>query len=151
MTSSSELEDIINKLKIKTPFRGVMMKDELKNMVPMNYECGIVNLNSSDVTTAENNKTGHWIAYFRKNKNNYHFCSYGSPPPNILVEYLNKPTQSPIHSHTFQIQDFGETVCGELAVLFLHLMDKDLDYSDVVLNILRIRQYSDSHTRVPMS
>ena len=35
MTTSSELETMIQKLKLKTPFRGVMMKDELRNMKPL--------------------------------------------------------------------------------------------------------------------
>ncbi len=150
MTTTSELEAMVNKLQLKTPFRGVMMKDELKNIKPKITECGIINLNSSDVPTEENKKTGHWIAYFRKNKNNYHFCSYGSPPPQSLIEYLSlsgSSADSPVHTHTFAIQEFGESICGELAVLFLYLMDKNLDsgttqaYFDTVLTILKMRQY----------
>ena len=132
MTTSSELESMIQKLKLKTPFRGVMMKDELRRLKPLNRECGIINLNSSDVSNEVNKKTGHWIAYYKTPKCGYHFCSYGSPPPNDLVDYLH----GVIHTHTFQIQDFGQADCGELSVLFLYLMDKDLDYFDVVLTIL---------------
>ena len=66
MTISSELETMIQKLKLKTPFRGVMMKDELRNMKPLDRECGIINLNSSDVSDEVNKKTGHWIAYYRR-------------------------------------------------------------------------------------
>ena len=139
MTTTSELETMVNKLQLKTLFRGVMMKDELIKINVTDSECGIINLNSSDVTKEENKKTGHWIAYFRKNKNNYHFCSYGSPPPQSLIDYLGLP----VHTHTFIIQEFGkETICGELAVLFLYLMDKfneDLDYFDVVLSILKMK------------
>ena len=36
MTTSSELETMIQKLKLKTPFRGVMMKDELRNIETIN-------------------------------------------------------------------------------------------------------------------
>jgi hypothetical protein len=57
MTSSSQLEEMVKKLNLKTPFRGVMMKDELNDL--MNSECGIVNLNSSDVSKEENSKTDH--------------------------------------------------------------------------------------------
>jgi hypothetical protein len=135
MTSAIELEVIVNKLRLRTTFTGVRCKDELAQ-IPADTECGIINLNDSDTPTAENKKTGHWTAYFRKDTNNYYFCSYGSPPPLALVEYLGKP----VHTHTFQIQDFGSNICGELACLWLLLMDRGFDYFDAVLTLVGIAE-----------
>jgi hypothetical protein len=65
---------------------------------------------------------------------NYYFCSYGSPPPEALKNYL----KSPILGHTFQIQEFGSNICGELACLWLRLMDRGIHYFDVILSLKKI-------------
>jgi hypothetical protein len=116
MTNALELQVMIDKLKISTYFTGVRCKVELCNNghQPLEEECGIINLNDSDTSKEENIKTGHWTAYHRKNKNNYYFCSYGSPPPLALIEYLGISAENrvrwPLHTHNFQIQDFRSNV-----------------------------------------
>ena len=133
MTTVSELELLVKKLNLKTHFTGVRMKDELHDK-PLEKECGIINLNDSDISSEENKKTGHWIAYFKDGDKKYHFCSYGSPPPIALIDYLGKP----IYTHTFQLQSFNTGICGELSAMFLRMMDNHVDYFDVVLNLLSI-------------
>lgn len=41
MTTNIQLEDVAQKLKFKN-FRGVIMRDEIKNMKPFKNECGIL-------------------------------------------------------------------------------------------------------------
>ena len=121
MTTNLELEDMINKLKIKN-FKGIFSRDQLSG-TPQDTECGILNLDSKDGPGT------HWTAYYRDNKNNYYFSSFGDDPPLELYKYLN----GDILTHTFRIQDFADKNCGEFSVLFLHLMSKGLDYFDVIL------------------
>ena len=57
-----------------------------------------------------NKKTGHWIAYYKTPKNSYHFCSYGSPPPNDLVNYLREAS-------LFILTPFRFKTSGKLTVV----------------------------------
>jgi hypothetical protein len=136
MTTNFQLEEMVKNLGIEH-FKGVFSRDELASEltgttigpsdVVLSEECGILNLDS---------KSGpgtHWTAYYRKDKCNYYFSSFGDDPPNELVKYL----EGDILTHTFCIQDFDDTNCGEFSVLFLYLMSRaregKYDYYDVIL------------------
>lgn len=133
MTTNFELIDKAKDLKIKN-FKGVFMRDEILKKEKEQNECFILNLNDSKVSDKENENTGHWTAVFKKNNEKYYFCSYGSPPPKEVIEYLGKP----IMTHNFCIQPFNSSICGELSLLFLKLMDDDLTYYDTVLTLLEM-------------
>ena len=135
MTSDFELREKIKDLKIKASFRGVFMRNELKNLKRKNNECGIINLNGNDVSPEFNSKTGHWQAWFVKKKN-YFFCSFGAPCPKEMIEYLGKP----ILISNFQIQDFSTQICGEICCLFIHFMDSGMSYVDTVLTLYKMFQ-----------
>ena len=83
----------------------------------------IVNLQNSDQGGS------HWQSLCKQGANKYYFCSFGSDPPIEVVNYL-KP---PIMSSTFQIQDFDDTICGELSLLVLYLLDKGIYYESIIL------------------
>lgn len=144
MTTSTELLRLVKELDIPN-FKGVFCKDELAGLIITSPECGVVNLNDTSFSREENMKTGHWAAWFVAGDptNKYYFCSYGAPPPLVVVDYLKGSEASPnIHTfiltHDFQIQEFGTSVCGELACLWLRLMGKGVDYYDAVLAILKM-------------
>ena len=122
MTTNIELQTIVNKLNIQN-FKGIYCKDELKNMKPIDTECGIINLDDSSGSGT------HWTGYYRKNKSNFYFSSFGDDPPTELVNYLD----TPILTHNFCIQEFDQTNCGEWVVLFLYLMSKNCVYENVIL------------------
>jgi hypothetical protein len=112
MTSNLELLEMASKLKIPN-FKGVICRDEFDSLLPhLDYETGIYNFNDSS-------KSGsHWASYCKRKDNWYHFCSYGSDPCEELKMYSRKP----IMSHTYRLQNWDETNCGEWCVLFCYLM-----------------------------
>ncbi len=125
-TTNVELISMIQKLKIPN-FRGVIMRDEFTKLgKPWDKEYGIYNLEESDEDGS------HWCAWIRKNNQWYHFCSYGSDACREFTEYANEP----ILSSTFQIQEFSESICGELCVLVIYLMSQGIEFEDAVLALV---------------
>lgn len=131
MSTNIELLDMAKKLKIPN-FKGVICRDEFNSFLPhLEYETGIYNFNDSS-------KSGsHWAAYCKRKDKWYHFCSYGSDPCKELKEYANN---QPIMSHTYRLQDWDDTNCGEWCILFCYLislhdaqMTPKLKYDDIVL------------------
>lgn len=123
--------DMAKKLNIPN-FKGVICRDEFNSFLPhLEYETGIYNFNDSS-------KSGsHWAAYCKRKDKWYHFCSYGSDPCKELKEYANN---QPIMSHTYRLQDWDDTNCGEWCILFCYLislhdaqMTPKLKYDDIVL------------------
>lgn len=125
-----EIEEAMEKLKIMN-YRGIFMRDQLNDLKPLENECGILNLNSSK------DLGSHWTAWYKKKDDIYYFCSYGSSPPIELEKYF-KVNQNDIKRHKFCIQDlFDEHCCGEMAIQFLILMDRDWEYKEAVLFLVR--------------
>jgi hypothetical protein len=125
MTTNIELESIAKQLSIPH-FRGVFMKDQLKDMVLEDKECGIVNFERS------NQNGSHWVGYYRDGKHNYYFDSYGS----YILEELKNYLKSRIKTHNFQIQELNSDICGELTLLWLFLMSKGIPYEEAVLSLV---------------
>jgi hypothetical protein len=131
MTTNFELTKIAKELGLKN-FRGVHMRDELLELkAKEDNEYIILDLNDSSVTPEDNKQTGHRILLARVNGKSYHFCSYGSPPCKEAIGYLGKP----ILTHNFVLQPFGSSICGELCLLFAHLLDNGVSYTDAVLGL----------------
>jgi hypothetical protein len=125
MTTNSELLTMADKLGLEK-FRGVFMADELKSLRQEANECGIVNFMLSS------QKGSHWVAWYEEGDEKYYFDSYGADILPQLKDYLG----SPIQCHSFQIQDFDSDICGELCLLFIYLMSKDMSYEDVILSMV---------------
>jgi hypothetical protein len=130
MTTNAELIELAKKLNIPN-FRGVICRDEFNSLLPaLENETGIYNFNDSC-------KPGsHWAAYCKRANNWYHFCSYGSDPCKELKEYNGNQN---IMSHTYRLQGWDETNCGEWCILFCYLMSNPkLKYEDIVLFFMHI-------------
>lgn len=85
------------------------MRDALPQK-PRKRECGIINLDSSagDGT--------HWVAYYKTDKENHYFDSFGNlQPPKELIKYLGNKIS---YNYT-QIQKFNSFNCGHLCIKFL--------------------------------
>jgi hypothetical protein len=136
MTTNAELNQLATKLNIPN-FRGVICRDEFNSLLPaLENETGIYNFNDSSQSGS------HWAAYCKRIDKWYHFCSYGSDPCKELKEYattsVSKATtikaSADIMSHTYRLQEWDETNCGEWCILFCYLMSNEkLKYEDIVL------------------
>ena len=125
-TTNVELSDLARKLKLKH-FRGVIMRNEFDKILkgPDYEECAIFNTESSDSSGT------HWQSYYKRDDKWYHFCSYGSSPPNELKKYAG---DKEILTHDYKIQDWSDSTCGEWCILFLYLMrNPKLRYENIVL------------------
>lgn len=125
-TTNVELLELAKKLKLKH-FRGVIMRDEFDKTLkePFYEECAILNTASSDSSGT------HWQAYYKRGDQWYHFCSYGSSPPNELKKYAGG---AKILTHDYKIQNWSDSTCGEWCILFLYLMrNRKLRYENIVL------------------
>ena len=130
MTTNIYLENQAKNLGFRN-FRGVIFKDELSSMKPLNQECGI--LGSKDHT--QDNM--HWTAWFKDNDNKYYFDSFGLDPTIEIVKYLGKN----ILISTFQIQHYNEDDCGEWCLFVLNRLNKGQHFIDVILDIIDENTY----------
>lgn len=123
--SNVDIENYANLLKIRN-FRGCYMRDELKNLISKNSECGVLNLNLS------NEAGSHWTCWFKMNSDKYYFNSFGLAPPEELVDYLG----SPILYSTFQLQDMNDQNCGKWCLVILKNLNEGIDYIDLILSFV---------------
>lgn len=85
------------------------MRDQLPK-IPLNKECGVINLDSSE------NSGTHWVAYAKFNKYIEYFDSYGNlKPPKELINYVG----SDIFYNYSNFQKSNPFNCGHLCIKFL--------------------------------
>jgi hypothetical protein len=109
--SNYELLQIAEKLKLKIK---IVMKDELKgNTKNGSY---IINLENS------NQSGSHWVALFKKSNQYYYADSFGTPPPQTLIDNTSINNNNLLFMDK-QIQDIKSTRCGFYALYFLYCMN----------------------------
>ena len=119
MLSNFDIEEIANFYNINLI---IVMKDELKNMKPINTNY-IVNLESSK----DGNGT-HWMALKIENKDCVYLDSYGMLPPEEIISFCKRIPKSHLSYNTKEIQDFKAKTCGFFAIafiIFLHINSSD--------------------------
>ena len=107
------------------------MRDELQAL-PKYKNCSmIINFNKS------NEPGSHWIGLFISFPNAYYFDSYGMPPLPEVKQYLDKfiPNR---YRNTLQCQNYNDTICGNLALSVLWLLQAGYDYHDICLKLSKI-------------
>lgn len=102
-------------------FRGVYLKNQLKDQKPKRNESGIINL--------DNNKGTHWTAYHKFGNVVIYFDSFGIQPPKEVINYF-KPSN--IFYFTDQIQNLKDSNCGQLCLQFLY----NKKWSHLLLHLL---------------
>ena len=144
MTTNIELINIAKSLCI--PNFYCIMIDELDKVLTSSFPISIIcNLQDS----SENGS--HWVMCFISSKSKrlgFHptkrlgfyptkifYCSYGSPIPNKIKNFLMKINTDPILSSNFQIQDFNENTCGYYCLLILYLLNEGLNFEDIILSL----------------
>ena len=105
--SNLEIIDAAKRLSLYG-FRGVFLRDTLPKKAKLT-ECGILNLDTSS------GEGTHWVMWFKKGKNKFHFGSYGVQPPSELIAYL----KSSIFYNSARVQQNGEVFCGHLFLFAL--------------------------------
>ena len=117
-----------------THFRGVIMGDMLPQY-PLNIECGIVNLNTSDQSGS------HWVCYYRNGSDRFYFDSYGQITPVEIQRYLKTAIQSERGSEVIQrntdiAQAANTSVCGHLCLFVLKSLTNGEKFQ-LILNHMR--------------
>ena len=119
MLSNFDIEEIANHYNVDVI---IVMKDELKNMKPINTNY-IVNLESSK----DGNGT-HWMGLKIENKESVYFDSYGMLPPEEIITFCKRIPKSHLAYNTKEIQDFKAKTCGFFSIgfiIFLHINSSD--------------------------
>lgn len=124
--SNHDILNLIKKLNIKD-FKGVYMKDELKSIKVLETECGILNLDEQ-----KNNGT-HWTCWSIQNNKVMYIDTFGYSPPQEFKDYVKDFNTR--HYNSFQIQEFGTPICGQLCVLVLWLIQNNYDLINVLLSL----------------
>jgi hypothetical protein len=94
---------------------------------PKKYECGIVNLDTSDHVGA------HWIFYFKKDKIKYVFDSFGGNPPKQLVNYYLGSNNLKYNEE--RIQNYYDYICGHLCLIVLKSFSDGYNFNKILNNI----------------
>jgi hypothetical protein len=121
-----DLTRYAKKLGIRT-FRGVFSKDLLPRDRRGGEECGIINLQNSNVGGGT-----HWTAYFVR-KCSYYFDSFGLDPPIEMRNYLGPR----IIINQQKIQGADELLCGQYCLCLLYHLNKGVNFFDAVNNLTR--------------
>ena len=119
MLSNFDIEEIANHYNLDVQ---IIMKDELKNMKPINTNY-IINLESSTMGNGT-----HWMALKIQDKNCVYCDSYGMLPPEEIISFCKRISKSHLSYNTKEIQDINAQTCGFFAlafILFLHLNTSD--------------------------
>ena len=134
MTTNIELLEYGKILNI--PNLKVVMKDELNDIYTSAFPINIImNLNDSD-----KNINGHWVLIYVNDTNKIFYSSFGDMIPNEAKDFLWRIDDREILTSDIQIQEFNETICGELSIIILYLLNHSkLKFEDIILEFKPIK------------
>jgi hypothetical protein len=127
--SNFQIIEKCKELKIKK-FKGVFMRDELKNGSATGNECMVINTDHSS------NMGTHWTCLFIKNGVSCYFDSYGFEPTLELKDYCKGLR----YFNSFTIQKPNQVICGHYCIYVLYALSKGVNFYDVCDELYR---YSD--------
>jgi hypothetical protein len=112
-------------MKNEKGWRGVFTETSLPKKIK-NYESGIVNYDDDGPGT-------HWVCYYNNGKSNVveFFDSYGLPPSDKIILYLNKSGKRIMYNDS-QLQQFSSVMCGYYCVRYLKSRNKGLLPSKII-------------------
>src|SRR5277367_1624235 len=118
--SNFQIIEKCQELKIRK-FKGVFMRDELKNRKASCNECMVINIDHSS------NEGTHWTCLLIKNGVSYYFDSYGFEP---MLEVKEHFKGSRFYS-SFPIQKMNEVICGHYCIYVLYKLSLGDDFYDM--------------------
>ena len=122
MISNFDIEDIASHYHFNVI---IAMKDELKNMKPINANY-VINLESSNIGNGS-----HWMGLKIEEANCIYCDSYGYLPPEEIISFCKRINGSHLAYNTKQIQDLSAKTCGFFAIgflIYLHINASDSLY-----------------------
>ena len=125
-----QLINYARELKIPN-FRGVFMRDTLPRTGPLNTECGIVNLNTSEQPGS------HWVCYYKDPHRRIYFDSFGQITPMEIQKYLKTKREfevgkGAIQRNTDIVQRINTHVCGHFCLFVLKSLSDKHDFQGVL-------------------
>lgn len=109
-------------------FSGVHMRED----VPKNAYCGVINLDDTDETGGALRGGTHWTAWY----NGCYFDSFGSPPP----EELMKAVKLKKYNSTV-FQDPDDVSCGYWCIKFLYdMQDSKGNFEHVMSKLMETKE-----------
>ena len=124
--SNFQIIDKCDELKIKH-FKGVFMRDEMKNKRRAKNECIVINIDHSS------NQGTHWTCLFIKNWDSFYFDSYGFEPPTEVKQYCKEPR----YYSSYPIQKMNEVICGHYCIYVLYRLSNGENFYDVCDELYR--------------
>ena len=117
---------------LKIPNFHVCMRDEIKHL-PQDQI-----LSLSIVTNIHTSKERgvHWSAlHITKNKEAYFFDSFGLPPTLEVINFL--PNQYIKIRNTLEVQNFGESNCGQLSLYVLYKLNLGESFHNIIISLIK--------------
>ena len=126
-TTNFDLMDIAKDLQLKVK---VVMHNELLK-IPKTTKYVIMNLDSSK------NAGTHWVAIFNTPDYKLYFSSFGDPPSDNVIKFMNKTTtKTTVREYSdFLIQEFDTEYCGQISLFVLMCLNKGISADEVVLDL----------------
>ena len=124
-TTNFQLIKWAKELQIK-PFYYCMRDEIIPTLKNKTKYYAIVNIHTSQ------QRGVHHSALYRNNEQMYFFDSYGLDPTKEIIDLK----MSDLICSTFQIQQLGESNCGQLSLYVLYKLSKGEQFEDIILNLV---------------
>ena len=116
------------------------MRDTLP-LYPLNVECGIVNLNTS------NQAGSRWVCYYRNKTSRIYFDSYGKITPVEIQRYLKTGSEfdrgkEVIKGNTDIVQAVNTSVCGHFCLFVLKSLANGEQLETILNHMLHYGGYT---------
>ena len=131
-TTNFQLIKWAKELRIK-PFYYCMRDEIIPTLKNKTKYYAIVNIHTSQ------QRGVHHSALYQNNEQMYFFDSYGLDPTKEIIDLKTSEanqTTLPLICSTFQIQQLGETNCGQLSLYVLYKLSKGEQFKDIILNLI---------------
>ena len=125
-TTNFDLMTMAKRMKI--PSFRIVMHDELVTL-PKNTRNVIMNLDSSK------GRGTHWVAIYNTPAYKLYFSSFGDPPSDRVIQFMNKTTTTNTVRvyNDFQLQTFGAEYCGQMSLYVLYRLNLTGDSANGIM------------------
>lgn len=112
-------------------FRGVFAHNQVDDLKPKKGDSIIMNLDTIQQGGS------HWVAFFFSPENAVYFDSFGVPPDNRSLNYLEKYGKQVLFSDE-QIQEDSSIECGYYSMAFIRAMNSGMTLQEFLLEFTKV-------------